>query len=73
MRLGALTWQDGRLLLRLAEGRGITTTATLTLPAGLTRAERSDLRGNQRQPLAVTAGTVRLGLRPWEIATALLR
>ena len=63
---------DGLLLLRVVERHGRPGTAAITLPAGATRAWSSDLRGQERTPLAVVAGRVELSLAPWRIATVVI-
>jgi mannosylglycerate hydrolase len=62
---------DGWIEARLVAQHPAATTAVLN--GDFTEATRADLRGRPGEPLAVSAGTVTLPLRPWEIATVRLR
>jgi alpha-mannosidase len=58
-----------RVVLRLVEWNGRGATAVVTLRAPIRTAHRSNFLEDPGEPLPVTAHTVRLALRPYEIAT----
>jgi alpha-mannosidase len=70
-RLAALKWAEAGdgLVLRLVEFRGQGGEAAIALPPGFRAAEKVNLLERRPEPLLVSNGTVRLHLKPWEIAT----
>jgi alpha-mannosidase len=72
-----LTWvkraeDSGALVLRLVEWTGRPASATVTLRPAVRSAYQSNFLEDPGAPLAVTAHTVRLELRPFEIATVVV-
>ena len=72
-----LTWvkraeDSDAWVFRLVEWNGRPATATLTVRPTIRSAHRSNFLEDPGDPLAVTAHTVRLALRPFEIATVVV-
>jgi len=72
-----LTWvkraeDSDRLVLRLVEWNGRATTAIVTLRPSIRTAHKSNFLEDPGEPLPVTPHTVRLALRPYEIATVVV-
>ncbi len=74
VRLSACYRDGDATVLRVYESAGEATEAQIVLPASVTTAQKTDFNGT---PLAgevpLTAGRLTLALRPWEIATVVLR
>jgi alpha-mannosidase len=60
------------LVLRLVEWNGATTTATVTLRDAVRSARRANLLEDPGEALPVAGRTIRISLRPYEIATILV-
>ncbi len=73
-RLSAVKWAEAGdgLVLRLVEFRGQGGEAAIWLRPGVQAAEKVNLLERQPEPLPITGEIVRLGLKPWEIATVKL-
>jgi alpha-mannosidase len=72
-----LTWvkraeDSDRLVLRLVEWNGRATTAIVTMLPRIRAALKSNFLEDPGEPLPVTPHTVRLALRPYEIATVVV-
>jgi alpha-mannosidase len=72
-----LTWlkraeDSDRLVLRLVEWNGRADTAVVTLRPTIRSAHKSNFLEDPGEPLPVTPHTVRLALRPYEIATVVV-
>ena len=72
-----LTWMkraedSDALVLRLVEWNGVPATATVTLRPTIRAAHRSNFLEDPGDPLPVTAHTIRVALRPFEIATVVV-
>ena len=63
---------SGALVLRLVEWNGRPATATVTLRDTIRSAHRSNFLEDPGDPLPTTAHTVRIALRPYEIATVIV-
>ncbi|MFD1540154.1 glycoside hydrolase family 38 C-terminal domain-containing protein [Nonomuraea guangzhouensis] len=66
----SLRVRDGRHELRVVALSD--SSAEAVISGSFTQARHADLRGRPGDPLPVSSGTVRLALRPWEIATVQL-
>jgi len=71
VRLAALKHSErgDALIVRLAEYRGQAGTAVVSVPDGFRRVERVNLLERNGTRLPTEGRTVRVKLRPWEIAT----
>ncbi|HVM43577.1 MAG TPA: glycosyl hydrolase-related protein, partial [Gemmatimonadales bacterium] len=63
---------SGALVLRLVEWNGRPATATVTLRETVRSAHRSNFLEDPGDALPTTAHTVRVALRPYEIATVVV-